>query len=586
MLYMKKKKIFALMAAALSLAACSTNDVADITHDDADNVVNVASATRNANASAEDMTAPFHLINITQRTKNSVNFEADFTHNGSAYTPTDGKKVVWYNGTDANGNEIENEFEAFSPLTTPYNLASYSYFHLPTDQSTADLLASADWMTADITMKKSIAENGALSLNFEHQMSKLHFDVIAKDDAQSLTSQDFSVLSLVTPYYDASAYTVEAIIDPKREISSAAPIITIKTAGNETLSVPIPSGITFAPGKQYNFNLTLGHHSLSISSVSVTEWTSVDVSTGKEDEVWTDAGDDGIDYITFTAEERQGFNFEQFEGDPEDVSGFEYSVGNGEWKSIPDDGLNEQVPFGGYLGTLRLRGINPQGTNGARTVWFSKGYVNVKCSGDIRTLIDYRHYKTVDTGSAKFSRLFLNCYSLTSAPKLPSTKLAEGCYWNMFYGCSSLTNAPVLPATTLSNVCYQSMFTGCKSLTNAPALPAPTLAESCYQSMFDGCTALETAPVLPATTLADYCYSNMFNGCSNLSSVTMLATDVSGIFCLYNWLSGAGTSATSRTLTLKNQGVYNAIIAKEVEFGYLPDNWKSGQATIKYDENP
>ena len=583
---MKKKKIFALMAAALSLAACSTNDVADITHDDADNVVNVASATRNANAAAEDMTAPFHLINITQRTKNSVNFEADFTHNGSAYTPTDGKKVVWYNGTDANGNEIENEFEAFSPLTTPYNLASYSYFHLPTDQSTADLLASADWMTADITMKKSIAENGAISLNFDHMLSKLHFDVNAKDDAQSLTSQDFSVLSLVTPYYDASAYTVEAIIDPKRENISAAPLITIKTAGNETLSVPIPSGITFAPGKQYDFTLTLGHDAVSISSVSVTDWTAVGVSTGKEDELWTDDGG-GIDYITFSAGERQGFKFVQAnEVEAQSVSGFEYSVGNGEWKSIPGDGFNDEVPFGGELGTLRLRGINLKGTNGARTVWFSKGYVNVKCSGDIRTLIDYRHYKTVDTGSAKFSYLFLNCYSLTSAPKLPSTKLAEGCYSYMFYSCESLTNAPVLPATTLSNVCYQSMFTGCKSLTNAPALPAPTLAESCYQSMFDGCTALETAPVLPATTLADYCYSNMFNGCSNLSSVTMLATDVSGIFCLYNWLYDAGTSATSRTLNLKKQSVYNTIISKPDTWYYLPDNWKQGAdgTTIQYDE--
>ena len=581
---MKKKKIFALMAAALSLAACSTNDVADITHDDADNVVNVASATRNANASAEDMTAPFHLINITQRTKNSVNFEADFTHNGSAYTPTDGKKVVWYNGTDANGNEIENEFEAFSPLTTPYNLASYSYFHLPTDQSTADLLASADWMTASDKKTKSAAANGAISLNFDHMLSKLHFDVNAKDDAQSLTSQDFSVLSLVTPYYDASAYTVEAIIDPKRENISAAPIITIKTAGNETLSVPIPSGITFAPGKQYNFNLTLGHHSLSISSVSVTEWTSVDVSTGKEDELWTDDGG-GIDYITFSAEERQGFVFVQLEGDPEDVSGFEYSVGNGEWKSIPGDGLNDEVPFGGELGTLRLRGINLKGTNGARTVGFTNE-VNVTCSGDIRTLIDYRHYKTVDTGSAKFSRLFLNCYSLTSAPKLPSTKLAEGCYSDMFYSCESLTDAPALPATTLSKGCYENMFTGCKSLTNAPALPAPTLAECCYLLMFDGCIALETAPILPATTLTNECYLYMFNNCSNLSSVTMLATDVSAGACLYYWLDNAGTSATSRTLTLKNQGVYNAIIAKEVEFGYLPDNWKSGQATIKYDENP
>ena len=42
------KKIFAMTAAALSLAACSTNDVADITNDADDNVVNVASATRSA----------------------------------------------------------------------------------------------------------------------------------------------------------------------------------------------------------------------------------------------------------------------------------------------------------------------------------------------------------------------------------------------------------------------------------------------------------------------------------------------------------------------------------------------------------
>ena len=78
----------------------------------------------------------------------------------------------------------------------------------------------------------------------------------------------------------------------------------------------------------------------------------------------------------------------------------------------------------------------------------------------------------------------------------------------------------------------------------------------------------------------------MFNGCSNLSSVTMLATDVSGIFCLYNWLSGAGTSATSRTLNLKKQSVYNTIISKPDTWYYLPDNWKQGAdgTTIQYDE--
>ena len=34
----------------------------------------------------------------------------------------------------------------------------------------------------------------------------------------------------------------------------------------------------------------------------------------------------------------------------------------------------------------------------------------------------------------------------------------------MFYGCTSLTTAPSLPATTLANNCYMNMFYGCRSL--------------------------------------------------------------------------------------------------------------------------
>lgn len=59
----------------------------------------------------------------------------------------------------------------------------------------------------------------------------------------------------------------------------------------------------------------------------------------------------------------------------------------------------------------------------------------------------------------------------------------------------------------------------------------------------------------------------------------MLATDVSATNCLSNWLYNAGTNASSRTLTLANPGIYNTLS----NYGfYLPDNWKSGQATIQY----
>ena len=120
----------------------------------------------------------------------------------------------------------------------------------------------------------------------------------------------------------------------------------------------------------------------------------------------------------------------------------------------------------------------------------------------------------------------------------------------MFANDSSLTAAPALPATTLAQSCYYNMFKNCTGLTTAPALPATTLAQQCYYSMFQNCTGLTAAPVLPAETMANYCYNNMFNGCSKLSSVTCLATTLVNNGTT-NWLTDAGTdeSVTSRTFT-------------------------------------
>ena len=42
--------------------------------------------------------------------------------------------------------------------------------------------------------------------------------------------------------------------------------------------------------------------------------------------------------------------------------------------------------------------------------------------------------------------------------------MADHCYSYMFYECTSLTQAPNLPATTLANSCYSYIFRGCTSL--------------------------------------------------------------------------------------------------------------------------
>ena len=117
----------------------------------------------------------------------------------------------------------------------------------------------------------------------------------------------------------------------------------------------------------------------------------------------------------------------------------------------------------------------------------------------------------------------------------------------MFYGCTSLTTAPELPATTLAGGCYSSMFQGCPSLESAPELPATTLDYGCYGDMFQGCSSLTTAPELPATTLANYCYMRMFNGCTNLNTITLGYT---GNFAdapewaFNDWVNGVASEGT------------------------------------------
>ena len=576
---MKKTTTYWLIAATMTLAGCaSDNDLAN-NYDGDGEAVNIT-ATRSASTITTSTSTPlaegetFRLINSTRQalgrtTKCDAVYVVDA--NGKAAPQNASNYVVWQTGIDIYGKQItENEFLAIIPADKDADSP------LPTDQSSADKLKAADLQKASTTLPiTSVAEG--IDLTFAHQNAKLTFNVSLNDDASGITS--IKVFNSIVPYFNTTANTIEAIVTPTA--SPASSLIAITLADGEQLNVALPLNIAaIEKGKQYNFSLTIGHNALTITQVSVTDWQNTTIS-GKN-EAWSE--EDGTEYVTFTADSEQGFTFVKSGEYSGDLTGFEYSVGNSAWTSIPDAGLTEPVKFGGTLGSLRLRGKSQYlfGTNSDRIVKFSNN-TPVACSGDIRTLIDYTQYKTVDTGSAKFGFLFNGCTQLTTAPMLPATKLADNCYEGMFNGCTALTNAPALPATELTERCYYSMFYGCTALKSAPALPAEKLALFCYNNMFNGCTALTQAPELKASTIKTSCYSYMFDGCSNLSSVTMLAEDVSVENYLMQWLKNAGTSAQSRTLKLKNSDVYNALKSQSY---YLPDNWKSDASgtTIIFEE--
>ena len=138
-------------------------------------------------------------------------------------------------------------------------------------------------------------------------------------------------------------------------------------------------------------------------------------------------------------------------------------------------------------------------------------------------------------------------------------------FHRLFYDCTSLTKAPELPATTLAQSCYNGMFDGCESLIEAPELPATKLAQSCYSYMFYGCQSLTKAPALPATYLVFSCYYCMFVSCSKLKEVRIAAIGTN-TYALDNWLSGV--SATGDFYCKPNA----AIFPKDSESG-IPKGW-------------
>ena len=56
----------------------------------------------------------------------------------------------------------------------------------------------------------------------------------------------------------------------------------------------------------------------------------------------------------------------------------------------------------------------------------------------------------------------------------------------MFYGCTSLTTAPELPATTLAEYCYNYMFIDCTNLNYIKCLATDISASNCTNNWVYG----------------------------------------------------------------------------------------------------
>ena len=162
-----------------------------------------------------------------------------------------------------------------------------------------------------------------------------------------------------------------------------------------------------------------------------------------------------------------------------------------------------------------------------------------EASGNVNSLLeeDPNIARTMSLESRQFCYVYLfSGAALTTAPELPATTLAYGCYAGMFQGCTSLTQAPVLPAYDLANFCYYYMFENCTSLTSAPVLPAGDLVDSCYAYMFQGCTSL------------NYVSAGFYNWEQNATSDWLNSVAATGTFVCPSTLIDNTTERTTSTV--------------------------------------
>lgn len=552
---MKYKKILTwACTAALFLTGCTTDTASNGGWMDDSNAVRIqASAGSTLTRSNPIETEESKLTGFNRGDKISVsnrNITVNYTFDGEKlWVPENDKYLVW--------DKNNLKFEAYYPCDGD-GKNTFSVGYIKKNQSTPEALAQSDYMNITSTLP-SIPSDKHLTLNLERKTARLilriqqfndefservkvnKLEIYCPENTNGRTTDDWDP---ITPYKIGdggvgttyTALVIPGVINAELNTSENS-----YNSEGEPQALNLETG-TLEAGKSYTYNLIVGKNKVTVGGVTVAPWNTENTLQGGVAEVLAP-------YVTMTANSKQTFKM-TCKGTYTLPEALEYSVNNGPWQKVVAD---KGVDFGGgVLGSLRLRGICPNGTatdwENYSTITFSDENVKVDCSGDIRTLIDYTAYNAVATENSSFISLFLNCKALASAPKLPATALKEQCYRQMFEGCTSLTQAPDLPATELQKLCYYSMFSGCTALTQAPNLPATKLQSQCYQLMFLGCTSLAQAPTisatetgwnscnhmferceslveapdLPATTLAAYCYQNMFLNCTKLTKAPEL----------------------------------------------------------------
>ena len=385
------RRLMGCAAAILALSACSeSEDLLSAFHSDP-NAVRITAQVGNASADGFTRSNPL----------GTAEEQAKFNENDEISVKADGQDAVTYKYDGKEWQPLGNKFLKWEKETmnfTAYYPATFNgTINQPTEYNSLKSLADADFMSFSGPQTNTKDNNNQLTLVMNRMMARVVVEIAGFND-QYTTNATVNSLSIcgVKAYKHENKFY--ALIDPNYTPSTTAPFLSLEVVDGESKATEkyTTTPTAFVAGKSYTYKLTVGKNKISVSGISVTPWNTGTITDNGKAEYTS--------YVTFKANEEQKFKMTTFNYT---IKGLQYSVNGGDWKNVVQD---EEVTFGGKNGDLRLRGTNTNGTatNGSQHsfITFTNRTVNVTCTGDIRTLLDWRNYNTVETQNARFCYLF------------------------------------------------------------------------------------------------------------------------------------------------------------------------------------
>lgn len=497
---MKRMKYFGAAALLALLAACSNDDLENISYPNDPLAVRV-----NATAGKNVITRSFPTDDTQQTAfkdgdRISVGTEDQdaviYTKKSTGWGPESGY-LKWTSSSLT--------FNAYYPVDK--NNASMTTFDVPKEQNSLEAIGNADYMTYSGAQTKPASADGSITLNLTRKMARVVIGDIKFLD-QYKTGYSVTAISVhgntsgyengttktgdiaVNAYKDDNGKFYALLSPTTLNESETFLSVTVKADDSDDTEVLLVKGIpALSASNSYTYALTVGKNMITISSVTVENWY------------------DGGPVIA-----------DNGEGEAEEQKDPKVDKNNNSITTYKEGQIAE----------------NPQlivdaiGTDGSLAI---SGPMN---DADIAALKKYMTDNTDATLSLDLKgatlasipdRAFSQIKGLVSI-KLPEglTKIGNSNSWNgnVFYGCTGLESVKF--PSTLEEMAFMS-FMGCTNLETIDL--SKTKVASIEASLFRDCSSLTSVSFGPETSV--FC-NKVFVGCSSLTTIDLSLCDDVPIF--------------------------------------------------------